>query len=813
MGFWPFGGGKRQRGSGSKHAREHSSVGDPSENMGKLEKASTGLIGNTQSSKNLPDKKARRLSKQQSPPQEPQQRSQTEPLPIPTARQLNRNMQPFSEKEIYQQNPTSQSSLGPDNFNVIRQPPTLYSRRPEQDTTFARRKSSKRKAEDYAREREVRAMSSSPIPIPIARRPNSFYGSPSQRETRDVSANFSAKLNRPSSQFSLPHTQALPTDEDFPRQHAFKIGTFAALSPRPTVKYDSRPKNARGKQPQRPNPLANVPIVEDNPDNDRKRINELADDLDAGGLRELMDRDKRRRERKTQQDQARVQRRLQRRVEKEREEEARKERTEEYVSASASRVSGLGVEGSTKSGQDSRAGPSRDRSRRAKDPFRDPRSDLVSTVPIRNPFEDEKDFDVMHGPGTDDDEMAVPAKSPLRKVQRDAAVREMAQPAISPPISPETRPMDRQSTSQGSLLNREAAGDMTENASFTGAQSDHSSQRLSSWTAFFKRGGTRRKVSSSFQGRSTPSEFSNTSRESFARKQQPPPAIQTRTFRRVDSATPQRTMSKFKEDLPELPISPPDSRMQSPEATVPPTTSAPMAVGEARESTDGPDTSAFTPSSPFPAADDKQETKPSMESDTSPGPKPETVLSQSLASVDSEGSWLSGKPLNRRSGASQRLKQNVSSLPRQAPPGSDGANESSLTNPDPSNPPPAGQSGQVDETWHAGVGRQPTLVRQAPRARSKEGLLNEYTARARQDSSPDTDDTGDDEAVEQGEPVTLMRAKSVDYKSHARHISAGSAKLLDIKRSSTNVEDLWSQSQSPNRASQDQLSREPQPSR
>ena len=78
---------------------------------------------------------------------------------------------------------------------------------------------------------------------------------------------------------------------------------FAALSPRPTIKYDANPKQSRGKQPQRPKAISRPSIVEEE-DADKKRIDDLADDLDAGGLRELMERDRRRRERKTKVDQA-----------------------------------------------------------------------------------------------------------------------------------------------------------------------------------------------------------------------------------------------------------------------------------------------------------------------------------------------------------------------------------------------------------------------------------------------------------------------------------------------------------------------------
>ncbi|KAJ9654380.1 hypothetical protein H2198_006542 [Neophaeococcomyces mojaviensis] len=822
MGFWPFGGGKKQRATEpGRQTPEKAPEGEPSETMGRLEKAGTDLGGDPKSTTKK-DRGIRRLSKARTSSTEQAPRSQTDPVAAPDSRRQSRNAQQLQEKPLYQHNPTSQSSFGPENFTVVRQPPTLYARRPDYDPNVARRKPSKRKAEDSAREREVRAMSSSPIPIPP--RQTSFYNSgPLQRETKQIHGGLNRKLHRPTSQVSLPLPEPIPGIDDLSHQHSFKVGMFAALSPRPTIKYDANPRTPRGKQPQRPNPLTRPPIFEEE-GADKKRIDELADDLDAGGLRELMERDKRRRERKKEQDRLKLQRKLQKRAERQREEEAaRQARTEEYVSQSASRV-GLGIEPSKSEAieaDEGEAGPSGTRRTQEQNPFDDPKIPApTSSVAIRNPFEDEKDIDVMRYESSDHEhEPIIPARSPLRKIQTGVVTTsgKPSQAALSPPVSPVPRAEDRQSMSQGSLLNREVTTDIPENAS-QGRASDHSSQRLSSWTTFFKR-GTRRKLSSSFQGRSTPSEFSNTSRESFAARKQPPPAVTPRTFRRADSATPQRTMSKFREDLPELPISPPDSRLQSPEATIPSQSGLSRAIAAANPSgakAVEPEASVLSPSSFVPPRM-KTEQEASMEFDAASGVRPEMTLSQSLASVDSEGSWLSGKPLNRLSRPSQQLKPSRSSLTRPMPAALDSGVDTS---------PPADDSMEKehdvrresaqpekgDETWHAGVGRQPTLVRQASRAKSKEGLLNEYAARDRHDSNPDSDEEGRDtgeEEIEAPEP-TVMRARSVEYKSHARHISGGSARLLDIRRRSS-VHSNVSLDKQRRSASQDQLSKQPPP--
>ena len=107
---------------------------------------------------------------------------------------------------------------------------------------------------------------------------------------------------------------------------------------------------------------------------------------------------------------------------------------------------------------------------------------------------------------------------------------------------------------------------------------------------------------------------------------------------------------------------------------------------------------------------------------------------------------------------------------------------------------------RAGETWHGSVGRQAMIVRHTSRAKSNEGLLNEFLADEAEPSSPE--DGGD--PPEFGAPAEefldspLMRARSVDYgKGHARQISAGSARLLDIRRSSVQSEGLSTGEKSP----------------
>ncbi|EXJ84450.1 hypothetical protein A1O3_05118 [Capronia epimyces CBS 606.96] len=740
----------------------------------------------------------------------------------------------FHGPGIYPHTHASQSSIGPEEFTALPQAPTLLAKRKGHDPSLQRRKSSKRKAEDYAREREIRAMSS---PVPGLKRPVSYSGSgPLRRDTKQVPGDLNRRLHRPASEISLPLPETIQESEDMTSQASFKIGILAALSPRPTLTYVANPRTSVGKQPARIKPSIQQAIEEEDVYS-KKRIDELADELDAGGLRELMERDRRRHERKRAADRDRLHRKLQRKAERQREEELRGPQGDGLPAGSAS----LGAGGIEKRGRQGNLSVKNE----GGDPFADPESSQTKPIQhIRNPFEDEKDFDIMRDPFTleEDEGPPVPVRSPLRTVS-PVEVRREQKPSqaatMSPPTSPIQRPADRQSLSQTSGLAREITPDIPEHGQSDRRASDQSSQQLSSWTSFFKRGG-RRKASTTDRGRSTPSEFSNTSRESFARKQQPPPVVVPRTFRRSEaSAVPQRTMSKFREDLPDFPISPPDSRVQSPEAmNIPQASLGPRHGNQPRQSLSGTlDARSLATSSSNPALDKgPAETRhaQSMDIDTGSGALSRIALSQSLASVDSEGSWLSGKPVKRLSGGmGHAIRHSQSSLLPQTMPGAFETEEAGLADDDylnrltpgpsrrrdsdhsigrkasstvidlererqhspvPEMPPvPARQ--EVDETWHEGLGRHATVVRQPTRAKSTEGILREFgketpegSRRSSSDGELDEEDGGSparEAHKTELQDAPLLRAQSVEYKGHARHISAGSARLLDIRRSST----------------------------
>jgi hypothetical protein len=196
------------------------------------------------------------------------------------------------------------------------------------------------------------------------------------------------------------------------------------------------------------------------------------------------------------------------------------------------------------------------------------------------------------------------------------------------------------------------------------------------------------------------------------------------------------------------------------------------------------------------------------------------LLSQSLASIDSEGSWMSGKYLRRisqnttksilRSGSTKNTldryeetkeDDDVTSdeyfhhLADQSPEHRDsvtGHRRASSTamgleevDSDDS-PSPKSIDNEQSTKWHAGVARRPTVVRQGvTRPKSKEVLLNDVEMLDSPGNSPISQDDEDH--------VAIQRARSVGMK-HARHISAGSAELLDIQpRSSVDSKGLESQ--------------------
>ena len=507
-----------------------------------------------------------------------------------------------------------------------------------------------------------------------------------------------------------------------------------------------------------------------------------------------MDRDQRRRERKRKTDRAKLEQKLKRRAERDKEQEVQSQ------------------EG------------------RQREPGKDSAAPAVNSPqpPARGRREVE---DASADPFSDDHATELELPAPPAHRPGSSIYTRTSQASFSPPTSPTQRAFDRSSLSQASGLPREATPDLLDKAELGRRASEQGPAPLGVWASFFRRGGARGSRNSVDRSTHASGEFSNTSRDSIT-KSQPQMSLvgAPRTFRR--SGTPQRTLSKFREDLPELPLSPPDSRVQSPEVGA-----ASLAVSApAREDESAADSRKLLATTGSGAMFDQRspdgqlidlhanENANAMDNQAPPSA---AVLSRSLASVDSEASWLSGRPAKRSSvQRDQPLRQSQSSLQRNLVE-SEAGEEADVTDdayfrrlsPEPparrgssplsalrkasstalildaeSDPRSDAQATPLadspNEKWHSGLGRQPTLVRQAAQARSKEGLLNEYRASDGEggvldDDASDLESPDIMEADLQDSSSPIFRAQSVNYGAgHVRHISAGSAKLLDIRRSS-----------------------------
>lgn len=669
---------------------------------------------------------------------------------------------------------------------------------------------------------------SSPIPIPTKR--STYSGGPLRRDTKKVSGGLNRHLERPISDVSLPIPESIDSSVgDMPEhQHSFKVGMLDMLSPRPTVRYTDNPRYQPNRSQNTSRTSDKRPTVPEEDFRSKRRIDDLADSLDASGLRELMERDRKRKEKKERSDQEKLERRLQRRAERQKLQEQNKSEgagpAQPGPSSGEASGIGLGIAAAAAAAKEDedrqvKQPDTMDRGRTGtprtwlddppkenippEDPFADERADEVADVPV--PLEKRSSI----GP----DRSFLRAESPMDARLSQASIATSS----SPPRSPAQLPRDRRSMSQISGLHRELTPDIPEHTEYrsTRRDSQQSGAPVSSWTTFFKRGGSRRKRSSADRGRTTPSEFSNTSRESFAR-QGPPPTIPPRSFRR--SGTPQRTQSKFREDLPDFPISPPDSRVQSPEAVAIPTD---RTSGEAEGHEDGRGGSTVLPEQTHLEALGIHGAVTDIES---PDQRPMNIMSQSMASVDSEGSWLSGGRANRASlGLAPPRRQSDASLHQKLSTQTDEeglANDEYLSRltPGPENRRDSGSAirrasstilGHPEESdeepevptvprsyleedpdtkWHGGVARQPTLIRQSGRVKSREGLLNDFNDMASESSQDEDSDeliTPGSAKEHEGRSTPVLHAKSVDYgRGHARHISAGSAKLLDIGRAS-----------------------------
>ncbi|KAJ5106921.1 hypothetical protein N7456_003596 [Penicillium angulare] len=590
-----------------------------------------------------------------------------------------------------------------------------------------RRRLSKRKAHEIMREREIRMLSSTPIDIPRRIGHPGEYNMMDQRRRAN-----GRRMDRYNSDISLSiRDSAASSMSDLNDPYTFKVNAFAALTPRPVVRYVEAPRvpTARSNNPASGRPdkdrLQTLPQSEEDLYHSKRRMNELADSLDASTLRELMERDRRRREKKQIDDQEKLRRKLQERADAQQAEEERL--AQEAVAAAAAEAEAAA------------AAAAAQESAMAID---DQQQSTNEEAKVDSPIEEEARGESKGSDAICDESIDERSARVIGNID-DSSIRERklaARPSFAPSHE---MGMSRTTLSPSHSSLRQGISSPTHSQTFgMGSNSDLSERRLSDTSgrrgntisSLFRRGSSRlkRRYRERFQ-ESSP-EVSNASHESFYRIQtqsSPPPTatiIPPRTF--IPTGTVKRSQSKFTEhfDFGDEPMSPPDSRLQSPDIPEEPAESSKIL-----------DEDTF-PQGPTPSASmdiinprrrhHQSWTESIDECDNVP-------LSQSLASIDSEGSWMSGqffRRMNQNPGSP--VRPNFSSFgpgttdaPADVPDearnsiDSRGAASNVMGEPEMETDLAGPDAGKPAEMWHSEVGRRPVVVNPVSRPKSNQGAL------------------------------------------------------------------------------------------
>ncbi|KAI9376406.1 hypothetical protein BJX61DRAFT_538935 [Aspergillus egyptiacus] len=611
---------------------------------------------------------------------------------------------------------------------------------------------SKRKAYEIAREREIRMMSSMPIDIP-RRTITPLSGDSMQIDSRRPHSGISRRVDPHRSDVSLSvRESAASSISDFSETYTFKVNGLSAWTPRPVIRYVETPRTSYCRNQRSPEPAdrrIKSPTLEVSEENLRSktRIDELADDLDAGALRELMERDRRRRERKQFEDQDRLARKLERSAQQAPTSEGTAVRSpqaradEPKISSEAQRGrSGL-EEGHPESqptimeteafllGETEPQGSwLRDHSR---DPARDGRESLES----------------VHVIGNIDDSSIRERKASQRLSIGPSQDMAMSRSTLSASIVPSRQGLGSPDSSQFYNTTRESVYDRSRDIDSERRMPENSGARVNTITSIFRRGSSRLKRSyrERFPDRSPPP-VNNISHESFFKVHTPQQQATTPYVRPKlshGSSSFKRSQSKFTEHFGDEPLSPPDSRFQSPDIPE----DKPMAGDQVPDLRAG---SYFPiPSSGTDGQDGLKIRHHSWAGDSIEDDPDNVPLSQSLASIDSEGSWMSGQFLRRLSQKPNSARQSLNSSrykPDEVPekpskcdedtrntqflgfgvcpgeesgdgPNIDNNGDKELVTPHPHQ--------QAAETWHQNnVAKRPVLVTPSVRPKSTEGLLN-----------------------------------------------------------------------------------------
>ncbi|XDG07227.1 hypothetical protein ABKA04_006842 [Annulohypoxylon sp. FPYF3050] len=641
-----------------------------------------------------------------------------------------------------------------------------------------RKKSSKRRKEDHDREAEIKAMSQF---MPVRPTADAWITSrPTKKESKRVRAGLNRNWDEPSSDMSLPipgsiHS-AMSSDSE---QLSWKVSTFEALAPRPTLRCAANPvygpsaSAALTRSQSTKRKLAERGSIPEATLRAHKRIDDLADDLDAADLRELMERDKRRKERKKEKERERLERRLARRAEKQRAEvaEARKSGTPSPQNLER------GVLGREMADEGCDPASVVITSSRRRQSHESARRQSGEREDLENRDESHKPLDEFHRTDSIPLEPSTPARARdfehiPESIPEQPSTSRSSSPRILSFIRSRTSRSKSPKDSSKARIDVDLPSPATtkpEYAESGGRISDSGSSKP--WRSFFRWGKNRRS--------SGPSSFSNTSRDSM--QGGPPPAHANFIPRKVNPNMPKRTMSRFREDLPELPLSPPDSRVASPEAEPLPTEPLPVIPDDVQMRYDTPTSGHHEAMRATPISWHRDEIQ------ASPAPQ-----SMSLASIDSEASWLSGR-INRKRASSgmrnslQQYAQPTFSGESEGRPSYDGnivedeymnsvvPTELHRKSTGEARPSSDEEDDEHEAKWGA-VGQTPIVTHHRDTMRSREGLLQSFD-----DEDDKYPERYSDDEEEDHSPVQPQRATSISLdKGHVRNFSAGSAKLLEI---------------------------------
>jgi len=671
------------------------------------------------------------------------------------------------------------------------------------------RTSSKRRHGEHLREEQIRAMSASPVIMGHAGGSSSGVHRVQSKRTFDSEGK---GLRGSQSNVSLHKADSILSSYTVPQdRRRWDLGVVDRLSPHPTIRHSFRQlvdSSALGPNPSfgSPSALGSRPVTREDID-DRETIAQLADDLDSNTIRQLMERDQRRRERKRLQEEDKARRRLERHAARRTAESSplARKRTRSGTRTNQERedpsMIGLAVS--------NQAGPSKV----SRHPV------YVQPAVVPHPL---RSVESSVRLSVDS------ARVPIVTVRAGASAEGMSQVlSASAALIPIIFKNPRVSSTDGDVRLSQTSLSSTYEAPITYARQapqfsqvtaiddrrPSSSQRRTSGastkpvgplTALFQR---TRATSRSVLPESS---FSNTSRESMSKQPIPLHLRDSPQPSRPLSTAPSRagTRSKFHEDLPESPSSLPDLRLHSPIDSRTALTELPeSATYSLRQLEKMPETSGTLPRD-IPSRDGVRKASfPAMP------PPPPVLVSQSLASIDSEASWLSGKPPKRpsvsesvpqnsikeRSGAFNGSYENLGITDeeyfKKLNPTSNATSEGDITRTaladSDEEVSPGGESLHTRSGTHivkGDIARAPTLVNRPIRVQSNQGILNQFGVEL--PSSPageydteyesSTSSPNRTQSSPANEHTNEARSVPMFAIQHARQGSRGSARLLDI---------------------------------